>query len=52
MPALSGACTDFGGLRAMVVLPSDEDVVLLPKKLCDLFVIVVEPVLVSSLFRP
>ena len=36
----------------MVVLPGDEGAVFLPKKLCDLFVVVVEPVLVYSLLRP
>ena len=41
----------FFGLRAMVVLPSDEGVIFLLKKLCDLFVIVVEPVLMYSLLR-
>ena len=39
-------------LRAMAVLPSDEGFVVVPKKLCDLFVVVVEPVLVYSLCRP
>ena len=36
----------------MVVLLSDEGVVFLLKKLCDLFVVVIEPVLVYSLLRP
>ena len=42
----------YFGLRAVVVLPRDEGSVFLLKKLCDLFVVVVESVLVYSLLRP